>query len=235
MKIHRFFIENDSFKKGSLEYFDKEFLNQIRNVLRLKPGNKILLFNGKMDEAKAEIVEVQKDFIKLKISKIEKNSKEPKANVILYCSILKHQNFDMVVQKATEVGIDQIFPIISKRTVKLHIQEKRLKKIIKEAAEQSGRGCLPVLHDVLDLSEAIKNAAQNEINLIFDKAGDNFKKLNGESFSSIGIFIGPEGGWSEEELKLFKENNFKIINLGKLILRAETAAIVASHLIVNYF
>ena len=235
MRIHRFFIENNSFKKGLLEYKDKEFLNQIRNVLRLKAGNKILLFNGKMDEADAEIVEIKKDFIKLKILKIEKNSKELKTKVILYCSILKHQNFDIVVQKATEIGINEIFPIISKRTVKLHIQEKRLKKIIKEAAEQSGRVCLPVLHDVLNMDEAIKNAAQNKINLIFDKSGDDFKKLNNGLFNDIGIFIGPEGGWSEDERKSFKENNFKIVNLGKLTLRAETAAIVASYLTVNYF
>ena len=95
--------------------------------------------------------------------------------------------------------------------------------------------CLPVLHDVLNMEEAIKNAAQNKINLIFDKSGDDFKKLNNGLFNDIGIFIGPEGGWSEDERKLFKENHFKIINLGKLTLRAETAAIVASYLIVNYF
>jgi len=235
MRIHRFFIENNSFKKGLLKCADKEFLNQIRNVLRLKAGNKILLFNGKMDETEAEIIEIQKDFIKLKILKIEKNSKESKIKVILCCSILKNQNFDIVVQKATEIGINEIFPIISKRTVKLNIQEKRLKKIIKEAAEQSGRGCLPVLHDVLGLNDAIKDAAQNEINLIFDKSGDDFKKLKGGLSGSVGIFIGPEGGWSEDELKLFKEKNFKIINLGKLTLRAETAAIIASHLTINYF
>ena len=235
MRIYRFFIENNFFKRGLLEYSDKEFLNQIRNVLRLKAGNKILLFNGKMDETEAEIIEIQKDFIKLKILKIEKNSKESKIKVILCCSILKNQNFDIVVQKATEIGINEIFPIISKRTVKLNIQEKRLKKIIKEAAEQSGRGCLPVLHDVLGLNDAIKDAAQNEINLIFDKSGDDFKKLKGGLSGSVGIFIGPEGGWSEDELKLFKEKNFKIINLGKLTLRAETAAIIASHLTINYF
>ena len=90
MRINRFFIENNSFKKELLKCTDKEFLNQIRNVLRLKAGNQVLLFNGKMDEADAEIVEIKKDFIKLKISKIEKNSKELETRVILYRSILKH-------------------------------------------------------------------------------------------------------------------------------------------------
>jgi 16S rRNA (uracil1498-N3)-methyltransferase len=235
MRIHRFFIDNNSFKKGTFEYSNKEFLNQIRNVLRLKPGNRIFLFNGKMNEVEAEIIEIKKDFIKLKILKIEKNFKKPRTKVVLYCSILKHQNFDIVIQKATEIGINEIFPIISKRTVKLNIQDKRLKKIIKEASEQSGRVYLPVLHDILSVSEAIKNAAQNEINLICDKSGDEFKKKKSKFLNSIGIFIGPEGGWSEEELKLFKENNFKIINLGELTLRAETAAIIASYLAVNYF
>lgn len=233
MRIHRFFIEADFFQKGLIEYSEKEFLNQIKNVLRLKPGDKVFLFNNEMDEAEAEITEIKKDLVKLRILKVQKNIREPKTRTILYCSILKHNNFEIVVQKATEIGIKEIFPIVSERTVKFLLREKRLNKIIKEAAEQSGRGFLPVLHNSLTFSEAIKNAVQNEINLIFDRDGESFKKFKRETFNKRGIFIGPEGGWSELELKLAKKNNFKVISLGKLTLRAETAAIIASFLVLN--
>lgn len=233
MRIHRFFIEADLFQKGLIEYSEKEFLNQIKNVLRLKSGDKVFLFNNEMDEVEAEITEIKKDLVKLRILKVQKNFREPKTRTILYCSILKHNNFEIVVQKATEIGIKEIFPIVSERTVKFRLREKRLNKIIKEAAEQSGRGFLPVLHNSLTFSEAIKNAVQNEINLIFDKDGESFKKFKKETFNKGGIFIGPEGGWSESELKLAKKNNFKVISLGKLTLRAETAAIIASFLVLN--
>lgn len=233
MRIHRFFIEADFFQKGLIEYSEKEFLNQIKNVLRLKPGDKVFLFNNEMDEVEAEITEIKKDLVKLRILKVQKNLREPKIRTILYCSILKHNNFEIVVQKATEIGIKEIFPIVSERTVKFLLREKRLNKIIKEAAEQSGRGFLPVLHNSLTFSEAIKNAVQNEINLIFDRDGESFKKFKRETFNKRGIFIGPEGGWSELELKLAKKNNFKVISLGKLTLRAETAAIIASFLVLN--
>jgi 16S rRNA (uracil1498-N3)-methyltransferase len=233
MRIHRFFIEADLFQKGLIEYSEKEFLNQIKNVLRLKPGDKVFLFNNEMDEVEAEITEIKKDLVKLRVLKVQKNVREPKTRIVLYCSILKHNNFEIVVQKATEIGIKEIFPIVSERTVKFRLREKRLNKIIKEAAEQAGRGFLPVLHNSLTFSEAIKNAVQNEINLIFDKDGESFKKFKRGIFNKGGIFIGPEGGWSESELKLAKKNNFKVISLGKLTLRAETAAIIASFLVLN--
>lgn len=85
MRIHRFFIEADLFQKGLIEYSEKEFLNQVKNVLRLKPGDKVFLFNNEMDEAEAEITEIKKDLVKLRILKVQKNIREPKTRTILYC------------------------------------------------------------------------------------------------------------------------------------------------------
>jgi len=133
-------------------------------------------------------------------------------------------------------------PIISKRTVKLNLRQDRLKKIIKEAAEQSNRGVVPILHEPLDFKKALEHALNNDLNLLFDPAGLNLcpfgtspagreiRKLKAESLK-LGIWIGPEGGWDEEELQLAKEKGFKIVSLGKLFFRAETAAIIASYLV----
>ena len=126
----------------------------------------------------------------------------------------------------------------------MNFKKERLEKIIKEAAEQSGRGVIPVLNETLDFKkalekESVKSANKNDLNIIFDSTGKPLFKLstcevnNLKKLARIGIFVGPEGGWTEKELALAKSKNFKIISLGKLTLRAETAAIIASYLAVN--
>ena len=234
MAIQRFFGNFDFFKEEinkKIEISDKNIIHQIKNVLRLKIGDEIVLCDGKLNEAKSKIADFGKNNLKLEMIDIIRNNNEPEKDVILYCAILKKENFELVVQKAVEIGVKKIIPIITKRTVKLNLKYDRLEKIIKEAAEQSGRGILPVLHKAIDFKKAVEVAEQNNINLFFDISGkkitENQLKLNQEK---IGLFIGPEGGWETGELEFAKENNFKILNLGKLTLRAETAAIIASYI-----
>lgn len=236
MKIHRF-IENLDLSKKNIKIFDAGFYNQIKNVLRLKAGDRIILCDGQSNEAVCQITGFDKKFVELEVLEKNKNENEPKKNIILFCAILKRENFEFVVQKATELGVKEIYPIISQRTVKFNLKEERIKKIIKEAAEQSGRSIVPILNKPLNFKEALNISADNQINLFFDKSGEAFNPcgITNNNLVKIGIFIGPEGGWNEEEIKIVKkmsEKNpsFKIISLGKLTLRAETAAIIASYL-----
>jgi 16S rRNA (uracil1498-N3)-methyltransferase len=148
--------------------------------------------------------------------------------VILYCSIIKRENFELMAQKATEVGVKEIVPLLSSRTIKLNIKSERVEKIIKEASEQSGRGKVPELHPPMTFKDALEHAKSNDLNLFFDPSGKIFSPLTQEK--KIGVFIGPEGGWDEDEIGLARAQNFQIVSLGKLVLRAETAAIVASFL-----
>ena len=142
----------------------------------------------------------------------------------------------MVVQKATEAGVKEIIPVITERTIKLNIRPSRLEKIIKEAAEQSGRGIVPILRDPVDFVDAIDGVGSNSINIIFDKSGEIFENLKFKIENcAVGAWIGPEGGWTDKELERARTENFKIFNLGKLTLRAETAAIVGTYLIVHNF
>lgn len=236
MRLHRF-IRDFNLKVGELRLEDKELLNQCRSVLKLKVGEKIILCDGHRNEGLAEIKEYGKDFVEVAISEVGINKNEPERHVILYCAILKRENFELVVQKATEIGVKEIVPIVTERTVKLNIRPERLEKIIKEAAEQSGRGVVPVLHKPVGFDELVKHPMFNKLSdaqILFDTSGESFNKLerlNGTG--RIGVWVGPEGGWTDKEIELARGLGFKIINLGKLTLRAETAAIVGSYLIIN--
>lgn len=233
MKIHRFIFNFDTTEK-SIKITDEEIVGQIRNVLKLKVGEQIILSDGKSDEALGSIIGLGKDAVIVKVEKFYKNENEPWANVVLYCAVLKKENFELVVQKATEMGVKEIVPVISTRTVKLNLNNVRLEKIIKEAAEQSGRGVLPILHEPSDFKTAIKRAEINDINLFFDASGKYVKDIGFKGKHRIGVFVGPEGGWDEEELRLTQESGFKIASLGKLTLRGETAAVIAAYISIYF-
>jgi len=217
------------FGSGNIKVSDREIYHQIKDVLRLKIGEKIILFDNDLNEAVAEIIGINKDDIECEIVEIKKNDREPKKEIILYCSSLKGGHFEIVAEKATEVGVKKIVPIICERTIKTGVKKERLEKIIKEAAEQSCRGVIPVLEDVVDFKKAAEKAGENDSNLLFDLSGEKISDLDKKS-QKIGIWIGPEGGWSENEIKIAKQEKFRIISLSSLTFRAETAAIIASYL-----
>lgn len=223
MKIHRFFI--DFQESSEIKIQDKEFINQIKNVLKLRPSERVVLIKNNF-EFLFEIVISSKDFIQLKLI-----SKEPKeetsSKTILYCSIIKKDNFELLCQKVTECGVFKIVPIITERTIKKDINFQRIEKILKEASEQSGRMSIPILSNPISFEKAIKDAEENDINLFFDFNGKEDFQLK-DNVSSVGLFIGPEGGFTEEENTLVK--GFVKVKLKNNVLRAETAAIIATYL-----
>jgi 16S rRNA (uracil1498-N3)-methyltransferase len=232
MRRH-YFIGEFEFYEDSVNIKDKEVIKQITNVLRLKVGDTIVLGDGKLNEVTVALSDLRGGKVRAKIIKREKNHNEPNVNCVLYCAIIKKENFELVAQKVTECGVKEIVPIITERTVKTGLRLDRLEKIVKEAAEQSGRGIVPTVHEPVSFKEALKLADSNDANLIFDRAGASIGDLKIKTNNKVGIFIGPEGGWTEPEMQMAKENNFNIANLGKLTLRAETAAIVTSYLMTN--
>lgn len=231
MREDRFFV-NLKLKRGILEISDKEIFHQLKNVLRKRVGERIILLDGSGKEGIAEIKKFSKEKIGLEILEIRENKREPEVFVCLFCSILKKANFEFVVQKATEIGVKEIVPIICKNTVKLGLNLKRLEKIAKEASEQCGRGILPKILTPMKFEEALNKTKNFKLKILFDASGENFSKIK-EKPDQIAIFVGPEGGWDEKEIELAKKENFKILNLGKLNLRAETAAAIGSFLAVN--
>jgi len=249
-KIHRF-IDNFDLSKNEIE-INSETAHQIIKVLKLENGEKIELGDGKGTVALGKIKEIGKRNVIVEIEKIKKEEENKK--VILFCAILKKENFELVVQKTTETGVSKIVPIISARTIKTGLNLERLKKIAKEAAEQSGRATVPEISEPISFEESLKLATVSDLNILFDASGEllfekycagwrqahskfsaeNYVHFSNNNSPLVNIFIGPEGGWTEEETKKAKDNSsFKIASLGKNILRGETAAIVATYLVSN--
>jgi len=236
MKLHRFIGEFDLSGENT-EIKNLENIKQIKGVLRLGIGDFLILCDGKGTEAKVEITEIEKTHISTKV--IEKTKKENNSKkVSLYLAILKKENFELAIQKVVEIGVNEIIPIITERTIKTGLNVERLNKIIREASEQSGRTILPTLYPTLKFEDAIQDGTKNEEKVFFD-LGDEEEirgsraSANKSETKSTSIFIGPEGGFTETENTLAKENNYTIESLGKLTLRGETAAIVATYKVVN--
>ena len=202
----------------------KEIQHQLKNVLRSKSGEKIILFDG-----------TGYDFISefdgkggAKIIERAFNRSEPDRKIFLFQSFLKKDKMEWVFGKGTELGIFEFVPVLSERSIKKDFNKERSRKIIKEAAEQSGRSILPNIQNVLDFKKALEFVRGARMTGVI--ADINSKRHISETVKdqAIALFVGPEGGWTEEEISEAKESGFKAVNLGRTTLRAETAAIVAS-------
>ena len=227
MRLHRFIGDFD-LTQEKISLNDSEIINQLAKVFRLKIGDFFLLCDGKGNEAKAEIISLSKTEIIAVLS--EKRKIEGSRNrAFLFCAVLKKDNFELVVQKATEVGISAIIPIRTERTIKTDLNIERLKKIAREASEQSGRGDVP---EIMEIEDFEPGKYKKEENYLFDLSGEKYA-CEVQDISPRSIWIGPEGGFSEEEIKKARDAGFRIAGLGPLTLRAETAAIVASYLAAN--
>jgi 16S rRNA (uracil1498-N3)-methyltransferase len=154
MKAHRF-VYDFHFNDDLLMIKDRELINQIRNVLKLRKGERIILIDLNKHEALSEIINISSEFIQLKLLNLGDNQNISNNKVNLCCSVLKNSNFELVVEKAVEVGVIEITPIIFQRTIKTNLNFLRLKKIIKEAIEQSERGENIELNDIVDFKAAL--------------------------------------------------------------------------------
>ncbi|MBI3255521.1 MAG: 16S rRNA (uracil(1498)-N(3))-methyltransferase [Candidatus Andersenbacteria bacterium] len=230
MKFHRFMLDINLNTPQTLVQ-DAEILKQWRNVLRFQVGDKVMLCDGEGQEALGVFESLDKTEARLKLERAVQVEREPRREITLYCAILKRENFEWVAQKAVEVGVRRVVPVMTERTIKKDIRVDRLQKIMKEAAEQSGRGVLPILHPSLSFEQALVNSKAYEFSMFFDGSGPKFEPTILQNRESVGIFIGPEGGWSEKELELAEKAGLLIASLGDLTLRAETAAIVATYLV----
>ena len=230
MKIHRFIGPFD-LQRPVVVITDGRLTHQIAKVLRLKAGETVQLCDGSGHEARGTIREVFAHSVEVALVDRWDLAHEPKKSVTLYCAILKRENFEWVVQKATEVGVSVIVPMRTERTVKMQIKQDRLEAIALEAAEQSGRGVVPVIHAPMLFHEAVTDAQKNSANIFFDLRGIvSYSAPLSHAQDTIGLFIGPEGGWTEIEQTSAEYAGFSFASLGALTLRAETAAVVASYL-----
>ncbi len=231
MKIHRFFWKFNS-RAGKIEIPTGETYNQIKNVLRLGISEKAEFFNERGQAVLAKLSEYRTGSIIFDVVSAKKKTTEEK-EITLYCAILKKDNFELVAQKATEIGVSRIVPLVTRHTVKLDLNRERLKKIIIEAAELSGRIQIPELSEKMYFSAALEQSEKLDARFFCDQRGKKITPNALKNMQTIGIFIGPEGGWQEEEIAAARKEGCLFVSLGKYVLRGETAAIAALALIVN--
>jgi len=236
MKIHRFYIETayvQEFKdKGIVELGDNEteFIHQLSHVLRFKSGDLLHVFNEDEGEVMVSIVSFNKKAMTLKLEKVIEGKGESAVKITLAMSLIKKDKFELVTEKATELGVSQIIPIMTERVVQKNVPNDRLLRIIKEATEQSGRLSVPELKDSDELENLLNDLKDYDLCLYGNMEGelslkdiaDIFEKDN---VKNVILFIGPEGGWTEKEVEMFKDKGVKSVSIHKNTLRAETAAI----------
>ena len=208
---------------------EKEDTHYLKNVMRLREGDYVFLFNSKDGEFKGEIISSDKKNTKIKlISKIENINKEGKISLIF--SLIKSSKLDYLIQKCTEVGVKNFFPVISEKSIAKDLNIERIEKIIKESCEQSNQLYLPVIHTVEKLEKKLKSLNKNSVVFFADIYSAN-KKIdevikNNKNYEFY-LLIGPEGDFSLKERDLLKSmDNCIPISLGQNILRSETAAVV---------
>ena len=218
----------------------------LREVLRLKPGDEARVFDGEGNEYAAVITKAMRDAALLEIGeKVEPASSESPLNVTLGVALLKGEKFDLVVQKATELGVNELVPVMTKfADIRLHDPSDaskrvgRWQRIALEAAKQSGRAALPVIESPVDLGSFLAGGSSDEaLRLLFaERGGESMLTLPPDLTSkTVVALVGSEGGWSEEELDSAREQGWKIVTLGGRILRAETAAIAVAVLIQHLY
>jgi len=232
--MHRFYLPTIRLEGNRLHITDPRIVFQASRVLRMKPGNQFSVF----DDAGREF-EVTVQSLSPKAIVVEKGAEihrktEPKLKVILYQAVPKKQDlFELVLQKATELGVSEIVPLITKRTERQHLGKwDRMRAIMVEATEQSSRTHVPELQQPIEFEKAI---GQLNCYIAYESGKElPLSKMLQEvrSADTVRLFIGPEGGFAPEEVEMALKKGAKAFGLGQTILRTETAAIAAVSLML---
>ncbi len=242
--MFNFFVENNSRRGNSFEITGGD-CNHIKNVLRMKVGDKILVSADNMSHL-CEISNIDNDLIIADILEENYNDTSLPISIKLFQGLPKSDKMEFIIQKAVELGVDDIIPVeMENCVVKLDNKKKdskvtRWKAIAESAAKQSKRNTIPTVHSVVSFKECVEMANDVDVFLVpYEcKEGMNATKealKTIKSGMSVGILIGPEGGFCEKEIDLIaKEGNGQIISLGKRILRTETAAVTATSMCMLY-
>lgn len=234
----RFFITQPIVIDKELVIADAGMCRQVAKVLRKKAGDEITVLDGSGNECVVLIKEMRKDVLVCEVLACTKNENEPAVPLVLYQSVLKKDKMEWVFEKGTEIGVTEFVPIISEHSVKLGVNAVRANAIAREAAEQSQRGRIPTIAETVSFDAALERAqASGYANIIAHNIGEfgdirDYAKASAEK-KGINVFIGPEGGFSEDEVARASRRGFHGVSLGKRVLRAETAAIVACFSLIN--
>jgi len=231
--MHRFFIPKDWIAVDTVT-FTGEPLHQIGYVLRLRPSDRIIVLDNSGWEFEVEIERISKEQASGKVITGKPGKGEPAVKITLYQALLKSDKLEMVLQKGVELGVTAFVPYVSGRCVTRKESASKIgrwRRIIQEAAEQSERVILPVLHPVTSFEDACRSVAKPALLLWEEEKGLSLKQtLRNPPFinaAALSLFIGPEGGFPAAEKDIAAQHGIAVASLGQRILRAETAGLAA--------
>lgn len=222
-KIHRFLVE-DIPDAPSFSITEQALVHQITTVLQLRIGEDVILFTDGGSDEVVTITALQKTAIEVE-RKETLQSTAPQRRLTAVVGIPKGSAFELVVQKLTEIGVVQIVPLLSKRTVKSGVRLSRLQTISKEALEQSGGTTRVIIHEPMTLAAALSSLKGDAVVCSQEGAASGELSLA----DTIVMYVGPEGGWDDDDWKLFHEYGAKALALAPRTLRTETAAIIGAY------
>lgn len=248
MSRRRFFAPPEAFASNQTVTLASDEAQHMRGVLRLKPDDEVFVFDGVGNEYRCRIESLRRDLATLSVvEKVEPASPESPLDLRLALALLKGEKFDLVVQKATELGITGIVPVMTKFSdIRLRDErdaEKRTarwRRIALEAAKQSGRARVPVIDDLVAfdslLERMLPGNGEQRCLMFAERSGQGLaQSLDSARPQHLTALVGSEGGWADEEIGAARDAGWQIITLGGRILRAETAAIAVTSLLQHLF
>lgn len=240
--MYRFFSQIQNISDNKIIISDRNQVHHIRDVLRLKKKDAVVIFDNKANEYITDIERFSPQSIILKIKeKYQIPAKNTK--ITIACAIPKKSKMDDIVDKLTQLGVDRIIPMLTKRVIiKLDkergaLRLKRWQRIAMNASLQSQRNMVPIIEPIREIAKVLSEAQDFDLKLMPTLIGE--RRLLKEVFAkpkpkNILVLIGPEGDFTEEEVNLAKESGFIPVSLGDLVLRVETAAIAVASFIRLY-
>jgi len=233
--MHRFFVTSEGFFEKTVTIKGSD-VNHIRTVLRMKPGDRIEVIDHQGFRYEIVLAEVERDHVRGEIlSKIAMQTESP-VNIRMGQALIKGNAFDLLVRKATELGVGAIAPLKTQRCVARLAKEsqpyrtQRWQRVAEEASKQCGRSKVPEIHStVLSIEEFCRQSSDCDLKLVFWE-GEQKKRLQDiaapDSVTSIAFLAGPEGGWAAEEIDFLIQQGFQTVTLGPRLLKADSVSLV---------
>lgn len=237
MRIPRIFTSQDL--SASLQVqLENDAANHVSRVLRMSKGQQIELFNGDGHSYLGELSTVDRSKVYVQIKEVSVINNESPLNIHLFQGVSRGDKMDLTLQKGVELGVKQFTPLITERCG-VRLDDKRWQKkhehwqkVIESACEQCGRNTIPTLHPAIKLQPALEQLTSNSF-FMHPDASDSFKSINADTKSELQLWVGPEGGFSDDEINWVETQGCKPVKLGPRVLRTETAALAAVS-VMNY-
>lgn len=240
--MYHFFAEHENIHDTYIDITGSD-VNHIKNVLRFVVNDELLISSGDNTDYYCHIAEMNEEYIRAEIDRVDENGRELSSKIYLLQGLPKGDKMELIIQKCIELGVYQIIPVAMKRSVvkldakKADSKVKRWNAIAESAAKQSKRSVMPEVTMPMTFKEAVKLASKLDVKLLPYECADGMDKTKRlisqiQPGQSIAIFIGPEGGFDQDELDTAMEAGCEIITLGKRILRTETAGMMLASVLM---